>query len=140
MATSNLTTYSDPRFGVEKLLICPLQCSGSLAAGLLTQHYLSEDIILTECGEFITTAVALSAAGYSTCNIQYSSSSAIFGVITVGDTSANGAAGAVVKSTAFSSTTILTAGGYLQFYRDLSGDGTGCGIVYVKYKQAFVTP
>lgn len=142
---SNPTSYSNPRFGVEKLLICPLQCSAAVSTpGVVTQHYLTEDIIITEAGEFITTAVALSAAASANVQIRYSSNSSIWATITVGDTSANGASGAVVKYATnganLSTTVIMTAGGYLQFYNNLTGDGTGSGIVYIKYKEAFVTP
>jgi hypothetical protein len=134
----NTVAYSDPRFGVEKVIISPLVSDMSSNEGSVSSVYFTEDITITEI--FAIVSEALSVAGVSGRVALYEGSVKLAEILLPTGL----AAGTLVRG-ATAGTDVLSAneisnGDTLSFYRSKSVPGTGTVYIGMKYTPRFVTP
>jgi hypothetical protein len=128
----NTVTYSDPRFGVEKIVICPNVSDMSAALGTVGQVTFTEDIVITEI--FCIVSEAMTAAG-NTSKVALYEGTAKLAELTIPTSTG---AGLLVRSATILSGNEISNGDTLNFYRSHSTAGTGTVYIGFKYRPRFV--
>lgn len=129
------SNYSDHRYGVEKILWFS-NIDVTAQAGVQARITLTEDIVITEAGSYITTQV--SANSSTTLLIRESASET--NIVTISHpTSTNRiiAVGDAFRSTSISSEKTAVNGSVLTVETAVSATDAGIVTVYVKYRSVF---
>ena len=127
----NHVTYSNSKYGVEKMITFPLLTLTSDEDRLLV---LTEDIVVTEIGGFVTTVVSGIAGATMTVAASGASSTTIATV----SAPTGGAAGDTVRQTTMTDADAGVSGSVLVLSVSLSNAGTGIMTPYIKYRSNYI--
>jgi len=131
MAWQNDVSYSDPRYGVEKILVFP-DIDVSAVAGIKGKMVLTEDIRVTEAGAWVTTIVG---SGVAIFTVSQSDAAVTVATVTCA-TQADGSsvAGATTAQTTITNATALVSGTSIIVTTTQTVDAGGVVTAYVKYR------
>lgn len=130
----NTVSYSDTRFGVEKILKFPAY-SIALANSTLAQFVMTEDILITEFGVMISQT--LTNSGNIVIKIEESAGANEISTLTLNSASS---IGTVQRTTSISDDDAIDSGNTLRLFFS-SAEGASIGVVdaYIKYRARFAT-
>ena len=121
--------YSDAQYGVEKILIFP---SKNLTAATIGSITLTENIIVTEFGAFVTTALT----GATTGGIQLRESAGVVSIAELVMTIPTDVGNTLRQTTMLNSS--AADSGEVLLVTVITAGLTGVVVPYVKYKRRFV--
>ena len=119
--------YSDSRYGVEKILTFPSITPSS--TGIKARIVLTEDIVISELGAFITTALT---SGLGMITLQESA-----GVVGLATLTLTGAISTTLRQTTILNSTAANSGETIVINVSTAAD-SGVIVPYIKYKANFV--
>ena len=131
---ANTVRYSDPRFGVEKILrfkLTDLSGADDLEVG---RFIMTEDIIVTELG--IDIQQTLTTSGDVTLTVEESAAACAAVTLTVNSAAA---IATVERQTTMTDDDCIDNGNTLRLYISSGGATAGAGYPYVKYRARFAT-